>query len=430
MLELFKFQEEGARWLSERRRALLCDEPGLGKTAQGLRAADYAGITNSGVTCPANIVKQWRKNHAEISLNPHGSIEVRSYESARDKGVGASAVHHLDEFHYCKNPSAGRTLALLGRERYGADGAIFASDYVWCYSGTPSPRDPSGLFPIMWAVVPESLRLSDGRMLNRWQFMQKYCVMKSTRNGMIVLRGKNLAELADRLAPFMLRRLKKDVLKDWTKPVCADLWLDSGKAADALAKVEHSSEGQILADIFIKEGVDGLNEYADLDNGISRLRRLTGLIKVPVFIEWIKDQVESGLTKIVIMCYHREVIEAVCTALEAEDLVAEKYWGGMSAKHQDAVKGRFIDNPRAFALVCQIDACGTGMDGVQHATGRMVFLEWSWIGDQNYQALCRLDRIGQKEPVLGQFIGLEGSLDASIMATASRRTAEGQTLFG
>jgi len=59
----------------------------------------------------------------------------------------------------------------------------------------------------------------------------------------------------------------------------------------------------------------------------------------------------------------------------------------------------------------------------------MLFVEWSWIGDQNDQAIKRLHRIGQTRPVLGQMLALEGSIDAGIATVAARRTGESRTLF-
>ena len=431
-MQLFPYQEEGAQWLSERRRALLLDEPGLGKTAQVLRAADYVGATSQGVICPASIATQWGRAHRDISLAPSAAFGACSYERARDRGVEAFHTLTLDEVHYLKNPNSGRTVAILGRERYGVDGAIFNSQHVWGLSGTLAPRDPFDLYPVMWGLVPESLRMHSGRMMSQWQFLRQYCVMKEFKKGQgnHVLRGKNLEELKERLAPYMLRRTKKQVFKDWKEPVCAELWLDADDVADKMRVLDRTPEGQLLADIFTTEGFEGLNAFAETDNGISRLRRLTGLLKVGIIVSWLKDQWDAGMGKVVIMCVHRDVIEELAAALEREDVESVTYWGGLSSAEQEKRKSRFVTNARFQAFIGQIDACGTGLDGIQHVASRMVFAEWSWIGDQNYQALCRLDRIGQEEPVLGQFVGLQGSLDAAIMATATRRTAEGKTLFG
>lgn len=430
-MQLFPYQEEGVKFLASRHRALLFDAPGLGKTIQAIRAADEADADSHHVISPAAVVKQWRKEDAK-----HRQTDIRftsqSYEAARDKGVPAASYSTtLDEIHYLKNPNSRRTVSILGVQKYGVDGSINRSRRVWALSGTPSPRDPFDLYPVLYAVCPGALQMLNNHIMSRWQYMKKFCVMKEFRSGdgMVVLKGKNLAELSDRMAPFMLRRTKKDVFPQWREPVVDILWLESNKASETLCKAELTSEGRQLADIFRIDGLEGVRQFAETDKGISKLRRLTGLIKVPLAVEWLMGEWDSGMKKIVIACYHREVITAMDEQLKKQGKNGIIYWGGMTSKQQEEAKSDFILGDKDYFLL-QIDAGGTGLDGLQKATGRLLYVECSWIGDQNEQVLARLDRIGQEEPVLGQYIALEGSLDAGIIAVASRRTAETRTLFG
>lgn len=430
-MQRFPFQIEGAKFLADRHRGLLFDAPGLGKTVQAIDAADLCGARTHDVICPAAVVPQWRRQHERLHGHMDTALSSRSYESARDKGFPMhSDVATLDEIHYLKNPASERTVKILGYNRYASDGAIARSRRIWCLSGTPNPRDPSDLFPMMNAIVPGSLMTADGRPLSYDVFLRKFCVMKEWKHGQgnKVLHGKNLEELAERLAPYMLRRTKKDVFPEWNDAVVDVIWLQSGAAADQMLKMELTPEGRKLAQIFATEGFDGLERFAELDNGISRLRRLTGLIKVPMAVEWLKEEWAAGMKKVVIMCYHREVIQAVYDQLTREGFSGVIYWGGMTANQKESAKSSFILEEMDF-FAGQIDACGTGLDGLQHASSRMLYVECSWLGEQNQQALDRLDRIGQTEPVLGQYLALEGSLDAGIIEVAARRTAERVELF-
>lgn len=429
-MQRFPFQKDGAQFLADRHRALLFDAPGLGKTVQAIDAADMVGARTHDVICPAGVVPQWRKQHVRLAASD-AQFSSRSYESARDKGFPRySDAATLDEIHYLKNPSSERTVKILGYNKYASDGALAHSRRIWCLSGTPNPRDPSDLFPMMNAIVPGSLQLNNGFIMSYSQFLNKFCVMREWKKGQgnKVIKGKNLAELAERLAPFMLRRTKKEVFPEWNTPVVDVIWFEGGPAADALRKAELTPEGQQLAAIFAAEGFEGLERFAETDNGISKLRRLTGLIKVPLAVEWLKDEWASGMKKVVIMCYHREVIQAIYDQLTKEGFSGVIYWGGMTEAQKEAAKEQYILEDVDF-FAGQIDACGTGLDGLQHASSRMLYVEFSWIGEQNQQALDRLDRIGQTEPVLGQYLALEGSLDAGIIEVAARRTAERIELF-
>lgn len=430
-MQRFDYQKEGAVFLASRRRALLLDAPGLGKTVQAIDAADLIGARSLEVVSPASIVTQWSKEHANLSS---GTVRfgARSYERARDHGLPSKiGALGIDEFHYCKNPHSKRTTALLGTQRYGVDGRIHHADYVWGLSGTAAPKDASDLFPVLNAIVPGALSLGGGRTMDYWQYMRKFCVMYDSGYGMVVKSSKNLDELKDRMAPYVLRRTKKDVFKDWKEPICAELWLDPGEVKEQLRKADLENEAKQVAEVFRKQGFEGLKELARVEQtGISRYRRYVGLLKVTPVVQWILDQYDDGLEKLVIVCVHREVIQSIHEKLLEQKIKSVFYWGGMDGKEKDKAKALFIKEADCRALIGQIDTFGTGLDGLQHATGDILFAEWSWLADINYQAISRLDRIGQQNPVLARFAGLDGSLDGAIMAKAAQRAQESKSLFG
>ena len=55
MLTLRPYQEKGVEFLKTRRRAMLRDAPGLGKTIQALRAAEIPVL----ISCPTYAMQQW-----------------------------------------------------------------------------------------------------------------------------------------------------------------------------------------------------------------------------------------------------------------------------------------------------------------------------------------------------------------------------------
>lgn len=426
----FEYQLEGIDFLASRRRCLLLDDPGTGKTLQLIKAAEKVGA-DMGTICPASVVRQWEKAYAGLSRSGK-AFNAYSYERARAKGIcGSPTILSLDEVHYLNNPNSGRTVAILGRERYGSDGLIFKAEYVWGATGTWMTRDPSVLYQTMYAIIPGSLALKNGNTMSYWQFMKKFCVMYDSGNGMRVVNSQNLGELYDRLAPFILRRTKKDVRKDWKEPVTGELWLDPAKAGDMLDKAELEPEAREVAEAFKKGGFDALERYAECDTtGISRYRRYCGILKVLPVVAWLLDQFDDGMQKIVVVCVHREVIEGIQAKLAEAGIPAYVYYGGMTGKEKDAARDGFIAREGRAVLIGQIAAMGTGVDGLQKATGRMLFVEWSWIATENWQALDRLDRVGQEENVLGQFAAFEGSLDGAIMTVAARRAKDSKQLFG
>lgn len=435
MSEDFPYQVIGSDFLASvgagRKRLLLLDAPGLGKTRQAIRGADKLGVDSMDVVSPAAVTTQWRKNHEKDAWYDR-KFTSRSYESARDKGLPRKGeLLIFDEFHYLKNELSQRTRALFGQETFGRDGMIDGYDTIWAMSGTPAPKNAYDLFPVMRALIPHSLKLPNGHIMDNWQFIKKFCKGFDNGREFQITGNQNEAELSERLAPYSIRRTKKDVLPDWKEPVVDNLWLDPGKARDMLMKAELEPEGIEIAQAFAQGGFEALAILAKTnEKGVSRLRRYTGILKVLPIVEWLLAEFDSGLEKIVVICVHREVIDGIYTKLKEHKIDSVIYWGGMTDAQKEKAKSDFIQKEKIRAIIGQIVAMGTGTDGIQHATGRMLFAEWSWIDDDNYQAICRLDRIGQEEPVIGQFAGLEGSLDGAIMAAASRRAAEQRTLFG
>src|ERR1700688_4035137 len=58
-LPLLSYQDDGARFLAGRYRAGLFDRPGVGKTAQAIRACDLRGLKRIIVICPAAVRRNW-----------------------------------------------------------------------------------------------------------------------------------------------------------------------------------------------------------------------------------------------------------------------------------------------------------------------------------------------------------------------------------
>lgn len=427
-MKLFDYQEVGADFLAGRRRALLFDAPGLGKTAQAIRGADRAGVAIMETVCPASVVTQWRRAHAAVA-ETDCEFNSKSYEAARDKGLtyGARAVV-LDEIHYLKNVNSGRTKAVLGQAFYGTDGAIKTAAYVWGLSGTPCPNNPSDLYPSMHALVPGSLRSMSGHIMSHDSFVNKFCDFYMGDYGPVFKGGRNLDELADRLAPYMLRRTKTDIGKK--EPVFGELWLDAGEAGAALRAAELQPEARLVAEAFAAGGFEALKLLARTEHtGVARYRRYIGVLKILPVVKWLADQLDSGNSKICVMAYHKEVMAGIQEKLLERGYESVIYQGGMNAKDKEGATRRFITDPQCRVFCGQLDASGTGLDGLQHASSDMLIVEPSWISDTNYQAICRLDREGQTGMVIGRLVGLEGSLDGAIMAAARRRAADNKALF-
>ena len=148
--------------LASRHRALLADEPRVGKTGAAIIAADYILAKNIDVVTTASGRAVWRRGfHTWSKLGRTigivgvdknaGDCDVRilSYNGATTfVSKRATELVILDESHNCKNPDAKRTQAVLGKPMAGGkslftEGALVRDHTrAWFLTGTPVAARP------------------------------------------------------------------------------------------------------------------------------------------------------------------------------------------------------------------------------------------------------------------------------------------------
>ena len=90
-------------------------------------------------------------------------------------------------------------------------------------------------------------------------------------------------------------------------------------------------------------------------------------------------------------------------------------------KDKSVVVSRFKNTAEHRVLLAQIVAGGTGLDGMQHATNRVLLAEYAWTPAVNQQAIARVARAGQRLPVRASYIALSGSMDDDIARALVRK---------
>ena len=225
-LELFPYQEIGAAHLAGHDRAGLFDVPGVGKTAQAIRAMDLTGAKRVLVICPAGVRQVWVGEIAKFSRQPlrvkvgkdiqdlnswlRGRVHVLvlSYEMAakwaRRMEGDIIDVIVVDEAHYLKNGETIRARALLGHNCDGLQGLCQWGAYVWFLTGTPNPNDAADVWSIM--------RFCRATNLKRETFLTRYYrSQQRTYSTVNTPRPEARAELKAALDSFMIRRTKEEV---------------------------------------------------------------------------------------------------------------------------------------------------------------------------------------------------------------------------
>ena len=415
MNDLRPYQIDGAAFLASRKHALLADEPGLGKTAQAIKAlcvlpGDPVLLSRVLVVCPASVVENWKREIVKFGPGgPWPGIAVYSYEKVQKAILPAHLdVLIIDEAHYLKSATSKRTRAVLKELAPRAD-------RVWLLTGTPMPNNPAELWPALSHLAPERILSTSGKPYSYWQFVAKFCKTVDNGFGLRIVGAKNHDDLKQRLDGFMLRRTKAEVAADMPPIAFENLYVEG--------RVAHTDDTRAaewaLAEALRDEGVEGLRS---MSAHVATLRRLTGLAKVAACAEWISDFVEGG-RQLVVFAHHREVIDGLKAALKHVPLAVVT---GSTADRQREVDA--FQGGGAQVFLGQIAAAGTGI--TLTAASDVLFVESSWVPADNSQAAMRVHRIGQSEPCLVRFATLAGSIDEDIQRAVTRKTADITRIVG
>ena len=169
---LFAHQRAGVAFLLSRRRAILADDMGLGKSRQAIVALrESAPAGPYLVICPAGVKLNWQREIGLVEPTPdvhvvHSSREWRSghrwtvvnYDLLGRLRADLQSVSWagivVDEAHYVKNDSARTTnvLRLLGADGRGSQQPVSDPEAVYLLTGTPMSNRPRDLFNLLRAV--------------------------------------------------------------------------------------------------------------------------------------------------------------------------------------------------------------------------------------------------------------------------------------
>jgi SWI/SNF-related matrix-associated actin-dependent regulator 1 of chromatin subfamily A len=415
--QLRPYQSHGAKFLSERRAALLADEPRVGKTAQAVIACDTIGAQSVLVLCPASAVPGWKREFDRFLECPP-RVTVMSYDMAirvipQNPDRFGYDVLILDEAHYLKNPKAKRTQLVYGTKSDGKGGIAGMCNRVYALTGTPMPKDASELFPMLRALAPERImNVKTQKPYNYWQFVQKYCKTKNNGFGIQIVGTKNHDELRQKLSGFMLRRSLADVAPEM--PVMQYVTLP----VEAKFPSGLSTEIDIARRALEEGGLEGLNAVA---GHVATLRRMTGIAKVRPVAEWVKTHFECGGGKLVIFAHHRAVLDGLDDELADAHHMAARIDGTTEASNREWMIKEF-QTGKFDVILGQLQAAGTAIR--LDAADEVLFVEASWVPSDNFQASQRILDVTKTVGCLARFVTIGGSLDDDIMRVVARRTAD------
>lgn len=421
--ELRPFQKTGSAFLQARKAALLADEMGLGKTVQAIDAINAIGAKKILVLCPAVAKLNWKRemekwltaplkiqvlSGRKDSIRRDTDVVIVNYDLLTSIDIFREiialqfAVGVFDEAHYLKSRTAKRTKAVLMR------GSIASRCvYKWFLTGTPVLNRPVELYPILKAAAPQVIAPYD----DFDSFARRFCDAWWDGFQLVSKGASNVDDLATRLnSGFMLRRLKKDVLKELPDKIYQIVSIPpKDKETKALAAKEFNwSKSEA------RYGMGSANDGAE----IAVIRHQLALSKVSTALEHIEDMLVEK-DKVIVFAYHKDVIAALEVGLKEYGVVTVT--GDTSSAMRFENQNRFQNEKGVRVFLGQIEAAGTNL--TLTAASLVIFVESSWVPGHIDQAADRAHRYGQKNSVLIQFLVIAESVEEHMLRTVIDKKA-------
>ena len=123
-------------------------------------------------------------------------------------------------------------------------------------------------------------------------------------------------------------------------------------------------------------------------------------------------QLARSVGKVVFFAKHIDVMDAAEEAFAARDLRTVSIRGDQTALARQKQIDAFNDDPQVSVAVCSLTAAGVGLN--LQAASNVVLAELSWTAAEQTQAIDRVHRIGQEEPVTAWRIIAAQTIDAKI----------------
>jgi len=123
-------------------------------------------------------------------------------------------------------------------------------------------------------------------------------------------------------------------------------------------------------------------------------------------------QLARSVGKVVFFAKHIDVMDQAEAALAARELRTVSLRGDQTAFQRQAAIDAFNKDPEVAVAVCSLTAAGVGVN--LQAASNVVLAELSWTAAEQTQAIDRVHRIGQDEPVTAWRIIAAHTIDARI----------------
>lgn len=422
--ELRPYQKEGFKWINEITDlgfgGVLADDMGLGKTLQIIAFLLSQKKSKSIVVVPTSVIYNWMDEFEKFAPSIRIGL-VHGSKSKRDKvlrefkrGLGIKIEEdNLKEKSYEKYDVLLTTYGTLKNDEKAYENLSF--DYC-IIDEAQNIKNPAAQSTLSVKNIKSRCNIAltgtpiENNLMELWSIfdfvMPGYLFTKERFRERFILDESNLSELKYLITPFILRRLKEDVLSELPEKLEKKYLVEmKGKQKQLYSFYVKAIKNQLNENKSSeKSGRDKINLFSYL----TKLREICldpslvvpdytgGSSKLTVVKEIVKDASESG-KKILLFSQFTSVLKKIEEDFKKEDISYLYLDGGTSAKDRVERVKKFNEDSNIKVFLISLKAGGVGLN-LTSASVVIHFDPW-WNPAVEDQATDRAHRFGQENKV-------------------------------
>ncbi|WP_124042202.1 SNF2-related protein [Clostridium perfringens] len=422
--ELRPYQKEGFKWINEITDlgfgGVLADDMGLGKTLQIIAFLLSQKKSKSIVVVPTSVIYNWMDEFEKFAPSIRIGL-VHGSKSKRDKvlrdfkrGLGIKiGEENLKEKSYEKYDVLLTTYGTLKNDEKAYENLSF--DYC-IIDEAQNIKNPAAQATLSVKNIKSRCNIAltgtpiENNLMELWSIfdfvMPGYLFTKDRFRERFILDESNLSELKSLITPFILRRLKEDVLSELPEKLEKKYLVEmKGKQKQLYSFYVKAIKNQLNENKSSeKSGRDKINLFSYL----TKLREICldpslvvpdytgGSSKLTVVKEIVKDASESG-KKILLFSQFTSVLKKIEEDFKKEDISYLYLDGGTSSKDRVERVKKFNEDSNIKVFLISLKAGGVGLN-LTSASVVIHFDPW-WNPAVEDQATDRAHRFGQENKV-------------------------------
>ena len=334
---------------------------------------------------------------------------ISTYGLVREDSEEYQNIHFktiiIDEAQNIKNPVSNTTRALK----------TLNSDTKIALTGTPIENSIIELWSIFDFIMP-------GFLSSLTKFKSKYQFKEFDEEASMMLEALNKI-----ISPFILRRKKKDVIKELPEKICNNIFIELNDKQKEIYVSELKKANELIDEAVKKDGFDK-SRFMIL-RLLTRLRQIAidpsiifdnydyGSSKIDTLLD-VLEEVISNNNKVLVFTSFKTALNIVKNRLNERGISSYVIDGSVGSKERIDLVNKFnVDDTNVFLIM--LKSGGTGLNLT--SANVVIHLDLWWNPQAENQATDRVHRIGQKNVVEVIKLVTKGTIEEKILELQDKK---------